>query len=68
MDEVKRALTVLDNHSVIQRLEGKYHQASCRFAILPTVLSAVSSEKLQAIVSVMRKEDDGEEAEEDSAD
>ena len=68
MDEVKRALTVLDNHSVIQRLEGKYHQASCRFAILPTVLSAVSSEKLQAIVSVMRKEEDGEEAEEDPAD
>lgn len=24
MDEVKRALTVLDNHSVIQRIEGKY--------------------------------------------
>lgn len=68
MDEVKRALTLLDNHSVIQRLEGKYHQASCQFAILPTVLSVVSSEKLQAMVSVMRKEDEGEEAEEDPAD
>ena len=50
MDDVKRALTVLDNHSVIQRIEGKYNQGSCRFAILPTVLSAVSSEKLNAIV------------------
>jgi hypothetical protein len=68
MDEVKRALTVLDNHSVIQRLEGKYNQGGCKFAILPTVLSAVSSEKLNAIVSVLRKEDGSEEAEEDPAD
>lgn len=68
MDEVKRALTVLDNHAVIQRLEGKYNQGSCKFAILPTILSVVSSEKLNAIVSVLRKEDADEEAEKDSAD
>lgn len=68
MDEVKRALTTLDHHSVIQRIEGKYNQASCKFAILPTVLSVVSSEKLNAIVSVLRKEDEGEEAEEAFAD
>lgn len=68
MDEVKRALTVLDNHSVIQRIEGKYSQGSCKFAILPTVLSAVSSEKLNAVVSVLRKEDGNEEVEEDPAD
>ena len=68
MDEVKRALTVLDNHSVIQRIEGKYNQGSCKFAILPTVLSVVSSEKLNAVVSILRKEDEGEEAEEDPAD
>ncbi len=68
MDEVKRALTVLDNHSVIQRIEGKYSQSNCKFAILPTVLSAVSSEKLNAIVSVLRKEGGNEEVEEDPAD
>lgn len=68
MEEVKRALTLLDNHCVIQRLEGKYNQGSCRFAILPTVLTAVSSEKLDAVVSVLRKEGDNEEAEEDPAD
>ena len=68
MDEVKRALTLLDNHCVIQRLEGKYNQGSCKFAILPTVLTVVSSEKLEAVVSVLRKEEDSEEAEEDSAD
>lgn len=68
MDEVKRALTVLDNHSIIQRIEGKYNQNSCKFAILPTVLSVVSSERLQAIVSVLRKEDESEETEENLAD
>ncbi len=68
MDEVKRALTLLDNHCVIQRIEGKYNQGNCRFAILPTVLSVVSSEKLDAVVYVLRKEEDVEEAEEDSAD
>ena len=68
MEEVKRALTLLDNHSVIQCLEGKYNQGSCKFAILPTVLTVVSSEKLEAVVSVLRKEEDGEEAEEDPAD
>jgi hypothetical protein len=52
---------------VIQRIDGKFNQGSCRFAILPTVLAAVSSEKLNAVVSVLRKEEDDEEAEEDSA-
>lgn len=68
MDEVKRALTRLENHSIIQRLEGKYNQGSCKFAILPTVLSAVSGEKLGAVVSVLRKEEGDEEAEEDPVD
>lgn len=68
MDEVKRALTLLDNHCVIQRIEGKYNQSGCKFAILPTILSVVSSEKLDAVVSVLRKEEDSEEAEEDIAD
>lgn len=68
MDEVKRLLTLLDNHCVIQRIEGKYNQGNCKFAILPTVLAVVSSEKLNAVVSVLRKEEDSEEAEEDSAD
>ena len=69
MDEVKRALTLLENHSVIQRIEGKYNQSSCKFAILPTILTVVSSEKLSAVVNVLRKEEeDLEDAEEDSAD
>ncbi|SFN82703.1 protein of unknown function [Eubacterium pyruvativorans] len=68
MAEVKRALTLLENHSIIQRIEGKFNQSSCKFAILPTILTAVSGEKLNAVVSVLRKEEADEEAEEDSAD
>ena len=69
MDEVKRALTLLENHSIVQRIEGKFNQGSCKFAILPTVLAAVSSEKLNDVVSVLRKEDVAdEETEEDPAD
>ena len=48
MDEVKRALTMLENHSILQRIEGKFSQMSCKFAILPTILTAVSSEKPSA--------------------
>ena len=67
--EVKRALTLLENHSIIQRIEGKFNQSGCKFAILPTVLAAVSSEKLNDVVSVLRKEGDtDEETEEDPAD
>lgn len=68
MEEVKRAFTVLENHSVIQRLEGKFNQGSCRIAVLPTILSAVSSEKLNLVVSVLKKEETDEEAEENPAD
>ena len=69
MDEVKRAMTILDNHSVIQKIDGKYNLGSCRFAILPTILTVVSSERLSAVVALLRKEDDeSEEAPEDSFD
>ena len=67
MEEVKRALTRLENHSIIQRIDGKFNKGSCKFAILPTVLSVVSAEKLNMIVSALRKEENDEEIDEDSA-
>lgn len=68
MDEVKKALSLFENHCVVQRIEGKFNQAGCKFAILPTILTVVSAEKLDAVVSALKKEEDGhEEAEEDSA-
>ena len=68
MDEVKRALTIMENHSVVQRIEGRLNQTSCKFAIMPTILSVVPSDKLDAIVRTLRKEDDDEEVEEDIVD
>ena len=69
MEEVKRALTVFENHSILQRIEGKFNQADCRFAILPTIQTAVSSERLNEVAAVLRKEENAdEEAEENTAD
>ena len=67
MEEVKRALTRLENHSIIQRIDGKFNKSNCKFAILPTVLSVVSADKLNMIVSALRKEENDEETDEDSA-
>lgn len=69
MEEVKRALTLLENHAIVQRIEGKFNQGSCKFSILPTVLAAVSSDRLTQIVNALRKEElANEEAEEDIVD
>ena len=69
MDEVRKAFTILDYHNVIQKIDKKYSQKDCRFVILPTILTVVSSEKLNSVVSQMRKEEDElEETEEDSVD
>lgn len=67
MEEVKRALTRLENHSIIQKIDGKFNKGNCKFAILPTVLSVVSADKLNMIVAALRKEEDDEETDEDSA-
>ena len=68
MEEFKRAMLILENHSIIQRIEGKYNQPDCQFAILPTILTAVSAERLHEVAAVLRKEEEnGEEAEEDTA-
>ena len=69
MDEFRRATLVFENHVVIQRIEGRYNQADCRFAILPTILTAVSAERLHEAAAVLRKEENAdEEAEENTAD
>ena len=68
MDEVKRSFRLLENHNIIQRIDGKFSQGSCKFAILPTILTAVSGERLEAVVSVLRKEENLEETDEDTAD
>lgn len=69
MDEFRRAMLVFENHAVIQRIEGRYNQPDCRFTILPTILTAVSAERLHETAAVLRKEENAdEEAEENTAD
>ena len=68
MEDVKRALTLFNNHNILQRIEGKYNQMGCKFAILPTILTAVSSERLSTVVSILKKEDENEETEENPFD
>ena len=69
MDEFRRAMLVFENHAVIHRIEGRYNQPDCRFAILPTILTAVSAERLHETAAVLRKEENAdEEAEENTAD
>lgn len=69
MDEFRRAMLVFENHVVIQRIEGRYNQPDCCFAILPTILTAISAERLHETAAVLRKEENAdEEAEENTAD
>ena len=68
MEEIHRALTIFENHSVVQRLEGRFRQPECKFSILPTILAVVSSEKLHDTVARLRKDEEDEEADEDAAD
>ena len=68
MDEVRQALTLLENHSIVQRLEGRFSQTICKMAILPTILTAVSAERLEAVAAVLRKGEEFEETDEDPAD
>ena len=66
MEDVKRALTRLENHSIIQRIDGKFNKGSCKFSILPTVTSVVSADRLNQLVATLKKEDEDEETDEDS--
>ena len=66
MEDVKRALTRLENHSIIQRIDGKFNKGNCKFAILPTVTSVVSADRLNQLVAMLKKEDEHEETDEDS--
>jgi glutaredoxin-related protein len=69
MDDFRRWMKQLEAHNIVVRLEGKYSEPECRFTILPTILTAVSSEKMNVLVQNLRREDDGdEETEEGPAD
>ena len=68
---VRRAMNLLEHHAVVQRVEGVFTQNDCKFTILPTILTVVSPERVEAAVEQLQnrgEEENDEEAEADSAD
>ena len=63
MRDLRKSLQLLENHGVIVKLEGRYNEIECRFAILPTILTAVSAERANALVEQMRKTEKSEKSE-----
>ena len=70
MRNLRKYLQLMENHGIIVRLDGRYSEMDCRFAILPTILTAVSAEKTNALVEQMRRPEEAsdEETDEDSFD
>jgi len=55
MRELSKHLQLLEKHNIVARLDGRFNEVDCRFAILPTILTAVSAEKTNALVEQMKK-------------
>ena len=47
----------MDAHNLIARLEGSYEKPTGRFAILPTILAAVPSDRIRAVAEQLRAEE-----------
>lgn len=68
MNDIRRSLKQLEEHSLVARLEGKYSDVDCSFTILPTIMTAVSAEKMQVLVREMQTVEAGEEETDEEAD
>lgn len=68
MEDIRKAMTLFEGFRLVQRLEGRFNQQNCRFTIMPTILVAVSAERLNAVVEDLKKEEQNEEAEENIID
>lgn len=64
MDVVRRGFKLLENYCIIENISGVYSKPDGEFAILPTILTAVSAERLEAVCSMLRKEEHDETVEE----
>jgi len=69
MKEVRKSFQLIENHGIIARLEGRFNEMSCRFTILPTILTAVSAERLNILVERMKtsNEESSDEENDESA-
>jgi hypothetical protein len=71
MRDVRKSLQLMENHCIIAKLDGRFNEMGCRFTILPTILTAVSAERLNILVERMKtsnEESINEEADEDTFD
>jgi len=65
MDDFRRWMKQFENFNIVVKLDGKYSDPGCRFTILPTILTAVSAEKMNVLVQDLRREEaDDEEVKE----
>ena len=53
MKDIVESLRLLVNQNIITKIEGSIDESSCQIAILPTILLAVSNEKVDAIYSMV---------------
>ena len=59
--DVTDSIRLLVNQNILTKIEGSLDDSSCQLAILPTILLAVSNEKIDAIYSMVfqnEKEDE----------
>lgn len=63
--EIKESFRILENHSIIRRLDESFDDIECRFVVLPSILVAVPNEKCKTICDMLKAEEDkNEEADE----
>ena len=57
MKDIVDSLRLLVNQNILTKIEGSIDESSCQLAILPTILLAVSNEKVDAIYSMVFQND-----------
>lgn len=53
MKDIVDSIRLLANQNILTKIEGSIDDSSCQLAILPTILLAVSNEKIDAIYSMV---------------
>ena len=69
--DIKTALSNLEKFNIIQKVDGKFEDPETKIIIFPSILFAVTNEKITALsqtISILEEnvEDDENEEEEDS--
>ena len=53
MKDITDCIRLLVNQNILTKIEGSIDESTCQLAILPTILLAVSNEKIDAIYSMV---------------